>query len=289
MNLRQVCKTLCASTVVFAASAGVAIAAPVVFSDSGALGADILAEVNAFRSALGNNNGVAAIPFSSGRREINWDGGGAVNGTAPQNPFTVFQNARGATFTTPGTGLTQAQPGAGLNSLADQAANATYGTTFATFSPLRLFAPIGSNITDGTFSVPGSGGAIPAVITGFGAVFTDVDLADSTSIEFFSTTGNSLGSFDVPAGPAATPNGSLSFLGVFFDSGELISRIRITTGTDALGPNDNPAAGVDVVVMDDFIYGEPRRLPEPTTLVLLGIGFLGIAGFAMRRRKDRKD
>ena len=35
-------------------------------------------EVDAFRAALGEpNNGNAAGPLASGRREINWDGGGA--------------------------------------------------------------------------------------------------------------------------------------------------------------------------------------------------------------------
>jgi hypothetical protein len=67
--------------------------------------------VDAYRAALGDpNNGNNAGPLAAGRREINWDGGGppVIDGTAPVTPFTVFQNTRGATFTTPGTGLTQA-------------------------------------------------------------------------------------------------------------------------------------------------------------------------------------
>ncbi|MBA3480224.1 MAG: hypothetical protein H0T51_00280, partial [Pirellulales bacterium] len=41
--------------------------------------ASIQPTVDAFRAALGNpNNGNAAGPLAGGRREINWDGGGAV-------------------------------------------------------------------------------------------------------------------------------------------------------------------------------------------------------------------
>src|SRR5262245_12686795 len=88
-----------------------ASALPTVFQSSGANAAALQAGVDAFRAALGNpNNANNAGPLFSGRREINWDGGGppVIDGTAPATPFTVFQNTRGATFTTPGTGLTQA-------------------------------------------------------------------------------------------------------------------------------------------------------------------------------------
>ena len=33
--------------------------------------------------------------------------------------------------------------------------NPTYGTIFSAFSPLRLFSPVGSNITEALFFVPG--------------------------------------------------------------------------------------------------------------------------------------
>jgi len=75
---------------------------------SGANAAAIQAAVDAFRTTLGSPDNLNAPgPLGSGRREINWDGGGATSGTAAVTPFTVFQNTRGATFTTPGIGLTQ--------------------------------------------------------------------------------------------------------------------------------------------------------------------------------------
>jgi hypothetical protein len=119
---------------------------------------------------------------------------------------------------------------------------------------VRLFSPIGSNITDLDFFVPG-GGNIPATTTGFGAVFTDVDLPTSTSLEFFDAQGMSLGLFFAPPS-----NNGLSFVGVVFNAGERVSRVRITSGNVAAGATANDDVTSDVVVMDDFIYGEPAAI-----------------------------
>jgi hypothetical protein len=239
----------------------------VVFSAAGANAGAIQSTVDAYRSALGNpNNGNAAGPLATGRREINWDGGGppTIDGTAPVTPFTVFQNSRGATFTTPGIGLTQAAATGGLLSL--DLINPAYASNFAPFSPNRLFTPLGSNITEGVFSIPSTGGTVLAGVSGFGAVFSDVDIQGSTGIAYFDSLGSLIGEFTVPA---FTGNQTFSFLGIVLGPAEgLISRVVITTGSTALGPSETPT--LDLVVMDDFLYGEPRRLvPEPQVLVLL--------------------
>jgi hypothetical protein len=240
---------------------------PIVFQAAGPDVASIQSTVDAYRAALGGlNNGNNPGPLPSGRREINWDGGGADNTTAPVTPFDVFLDTRGGQFTTPGTGLSQAPPAGGADGgLAVLFNNPTYADIFSTFSELRLFTPVGSNITEAVFFIPGTNGAQPATVRGFGAVFTDVDrpggitpggsldnLIPSTLISYFGVDGTLLFSSVVPASPG---DGSLSFFGIVFDDAR-IAWVRITSGNVAPGPDDE--AKQDIVVMDDFLYGEPQ-------------------------------
>lgn len=245
---------------------------PTVFQAAGPNVASIQSSVDAFRAALGNPiNGNNAGPLTTGRREINWDGAGGADTstTVPVTPFNVFLNTRGSQFTTPGVGLSQAPasggPQGGLASLFN---NPSYATIFSPFSNLRLFTPVGSNITEATFFVPGSNGNIPASVSGFGAVFTDVDQPDgsgpgakhgnrgaSTLVEFFGADGQLLFSSFVPASPG---DGGLSFMGIKFNDARIAS-VRITTGDVAPGPDDDSLN--DIVMMDDFIYGEPQAQP----------------------------
>jgi hypothetical protein len=239
---------------------------PLVFQAAGPDATSIQGAVDAFRASLGDNNGNNPGPSASlkGRREINWDGGNPnlLDTTAPVTPFLVFLNTRGSQFKTPGLGLSQAPPSGGLQGgLAVLFANPSYGKVFKTFSPSRLFTPVGSNITEASFSIPGTNGTALATVRGFGAVFTDVDQeggvgvavnAASTRIEYFDRNGALVFSGLVPASPG---NGSLSFFGIKFDDARIAS-VRITTGNVAPGPNDDQ--GHDIVMMDDFIYGEPQ-------------------------------
>jgi hypothetical protein len=238
---------------------------PVVFQAAGPNIASIQNTVDQYRAALGvTNNGNAPGPLPNGRREINWDGGGSAATAIVGTPFTGFLGNRGALFTTTGTGFVQAP----LAGLADTFHNPTYATIFQPFSPQRLFSPIDSNVTEAQFFVPGGGDApATATTTGFGAIFTDVDLPDgsgpgdkngdrkaSTLIECFGTDGGLIFSSFVPASPG---DGSLSFFGIVFVEAR-IARVRITSGDAAPGPNDDGTH--DIVMMDDFLYGEPQPL-----------------------------
>ena len=240
---------------------------PIIFQAAGPTAESIQSTVDAYRAALGDpNNANNAGPLASGRREINWDGGGSTDTTDPVTPFNVFLNTRGGQFTTLGIGLSQAPPSGGTQGgLEVLFNNPTYGATFSTFSAPRLFTPVGSNLTEAAFFVPGTNGAAPATVRGFGAVFTDVDESDgiaprmrranprgaSTRMEYFDREGRLIFSSFVPASPG---DASLSFFGILFDDAR-IARVRITTGNVAPGPDDGE---VDIVMMDDFFYSEPQ-------------------------------
>ena len=174
--------------------------------------------------------------------------------------FFNINSPRGAVFATPGSSVQVSADGVNPTGspLNFGNINASYAATFATFSAQRLFSPIGSNIVDLTFFVPGSDA--PALTRGFGAVYTDVDVADDTAFEYFDADGYSLGTFFFS--PAYDQG--LSFLGVSFDA-PVVNRVRIRSGNSPLGPNDGGA--IDVAVMDDMIYGEPVAVPEPSALL----------------------
>ena len=76
----------------------------------------------------------------------------------------------------------------------------------------------------------------------------------STLIEYFDKNGRLLFSSSVPASPG---DGSLSFFGIKFDDARIAS-VRITAGNVARGLTT--IAQHDIVMMDDFIYGEPEIL-----------------------------
>lgn len=227
---------------------------------TGVNAAAIQATVDAFRVDLGNpNNGASVGSLGTGRREINWDGvpdADAAPGRFPGDFFNAI-SPRGAVLgggprTTFQVSADAANPAATAIEFGN--INATYPTAFQTFTPERLFTALGSNLTTVRFFIPGSG--TPAGVRGFGSVFTDVDLPGSTRIEYFDDEGELILSRDVLATPG---DGSLSFLGVRVSADDPVAEVRITSGGAALGPNDVTQTGgnPDVVVMDDFIYGEP--------------------------------
>jgi hypothetical protein len=258
-----------------------ALAVAIVRSASGSAAGSVSPTVDIFRADLGGvNNGVGGS-FASGRREINWD---AVPNTfaAPNNLPANFFNAnspRGAVLATPGNGFQVS--GDGVAAMADFAnINPEYAIIFDAFTPSRLFTALGSTITDVTFFLPGT--STPARVNGFGAVFSDVDLANVSSIEYFDAADASLGKFFVPN---VAGSETFSFLGVSFSEGAIVSRVRITSGNQVLSSTNNTT---DLVVMDDFIYGEPQA--QATVIPLPAAAWAGalLLGGVVGRRALRR-
>jgi hypothetical protein len=233
------------------AGAGSSKPKPVIVRGAG----DLAPVIARYQELLGDDNGGVPQSFPTGRREINWD---AVPDDASQPngyPPAFFNaptepRARGAVLSTPGDHL-------GVSADADNAygaavrfgdINPTYVDVFATNSPEKLFSPVGSNVANITFFVPGTD--TPAATRGFGAVYTDVDSKETAAFKFFDTKGKVLGTYAVPKS-----KDGLSFLGVAFPEA-IVGKVQIVYGTNELGPDDSKKN--DVAVMDDFIFGEPQ-------------------------------
>ncbi len=257
-------------------------AAPVfvTFESAGANPAAITPTRDAFRVAIGGGTVAGADgSFGGVRREINWDG--VPDARADPNPlpanFFNVNSPRGVVFSTSGTGfLVSANTG-------NPTSTPTlfgFATDFQTFSAQRLFTAVNSNITDVHFFIPGTANA--TTTSAFGLVFTDVEVAGLTKLEFFDASDVLIYSHNA----LVAGNQGLSFLGATVTDGS-ISRVRITSGQNTIVSNGvlgNPNG--DIVVMDDFLYAEPdRAIPEPSSLALASLGL--VCGWALsRRRRD---
>lgn len=226
---------------------------PVVFTGNDR---DVPAIVEEFRTQLGRDNGGVPERGFTGRREIDWDSIPDED-ASPASLSPDYYNGRTEPFAR-GIRIT-APDGDGVQVSADADNptstpvrfgnfNPTYPLNFETFSAERLMAPIGNNVVDAVFTIPGSPDE-PALVRGFGAVFTHVE-GGGSKIELFAEDGTSLGDYFVPSDAAG-----LSFLGILFDQ-PVIARVRITYGNSPLGPTERD--DVDVTATDDFIYAEPQ-------------------------------
>ncbi len=253
-------------------------AAFVTFESAGTSPAAITPTRDAFRTAVGGGTVAGANgSFGGIRREINWDGVPdtfADPNLLPANFFNA-NSPRGAVFSTPGTGfLVSANAGLTTPPLFG------FPNDFAAFSPQRIFTAVNSNITDVTFFLPGT--STPATTSAFAAIFTDVETADTSSIQFFDQANTLIYSRDV----LTDGNQGQSFLGAVAGNGEQIARVRITSGVNTIlsdgtlgNPND------DVVAMDDFLFAEPTAAPEPSTLGILALALVAFIQLPARRHR----
>jgi hypothetical protein len=252
----------------------------VIYLATGETASDIglTTRVDEFRAALGTLNPPASGSVGSGRREINWDGIPHALSDPNNLPSNFFNSnsPRGVVLTTPGTGFAVSAAVGNIYS-----APPGFGTSIKPFSAQRMFTALGSTITDINLFIPGSSTA--AVSRGFGVMFTGVDLGDVTSLEFFDDNNLQLARL-IASGDIS--NHPFSFMGAAFEDA-IIRRVRITSGTQVLTAG-SPQNGL--VLMDDFIFGEPiaavptDTVPEPATLTLAA---LGLVAMRLGRRRAR--
>jgi hypothetical protein len=235
-----------------------AFASAVIRVGAGANGAAIQTAVDQFRTDLGGvNNGVGGS-FISGRREINWDGVADSFSEPNALPFNFFNvnSPRGLVFHSIANigGNHQFRVSASAASgTAVRFGNidASYSTIFQTFSSEKLFQARFANEIEILFFIPGTN--IPATVGGFGAVFCDVD-SSNTFIEYYDLAGTKISGSSLNV----ASNG-LSFIGTSFNAGERVAKVIVRLGNANLqAGNIDGTNSIDVVAMDDFIYGEPR-------------------------------
>lgn len=213
---------------------------------------DINPKLNEFRSLLGDV--INTTPGqTAGRREINWDGVPDIYTT--QNLPSDFFNpvAAGSTPALQRGLIYSPEVSARISTNAFADLEPSNSNEFSSFSGSKTFSAVSSNLWNVDFEVAGQ--RVAASVKGFGAVFSDVDDPGSTTIEYFSGS-RSLGVFKVPV----RTSGTHSFLGVYFPH-EKVTRVRFKQGSTVIanGIKDISSGGTqDLVVMDDFLYDEPR-------------------------------
>jgi hypothetical protein len=259
--------------------AGTLQASQIFFGTNG----EVTNSVNQFRTALGGGNTPAAGGLFGGvRREINWDG--VPNSVADPNTMPGnFFSGRGVVFSTNGTGFTNSanagQPTPALFESFDGSGQGNGTYNFTAFSQQRIFSILGSNTMTVDFFLPGTNTA--SFTRGFGAIFSCAD-----TVSFCS---GGLSAKDAQGAVIESTNfqtissSGLVFAAILATGDERIARIDITSGTGILGTQHGPQN--QVVVMDDFIFGEVgvSGVPEPSTYALFGTGLL-LVGWWRRRR-----
>lgn len=253
-----------------------------VFEDIGATPDDIRDTVDAFRDALGPNNGNSPVNGDpNGRRQINWDA--LPDGLSDPNlfPGDFFNGdsaprARGIEFEATGT-----TTGFLVSSTESSGVPPAFGFErfLPTFSDERLFAPVGGSTFDINFFDP-SDQTTRATVRGFGAVFSGLDFPDTVQMQFLNLADEIIGSIN----PLGNEDFDLTFAGALFDTPE-IATVRMIGGNRFLDENGRFAGGIgDGFVFDDFIFGEPiaAQVSAPATLSILLFGMFAL----VRMRKN---
>ena len=109
------------------------------------------------------------------------------------------QFREGALFEMPGPGFEVSASASSGNPVQFGNLNSGYPSIFEPFSQEKLFTAIGSNIVDVIFVLPGTD--TPGLTNGFASVFSDVDLGNTTSIQYYGASNQPLAEdFALPGG-----------------------------------------------------------------------------------------
>ncbi|HZY89958.1 MAG TPA: hypothetical protein VFE78_34365, partial [Gemmataceae bacterium] len=250
-----------------------------VFDASGAT--NTAATLASFEAAVGGSKNTAAAPQNGGFRTITWDGV-KVDGTdaaaGPHSTIPISPNVVGIPldrFQGSGVYFGAIYAVSGSDSSGDTFVSVNPGTAglFPAFSKPNTFAMLNDNGIDFKFVAPSATNStiVSASSRGFGAVFINVELADTT-IQYFN--GNNLLDTElVPIGGKGQP----SFAGALFKD-PVVTRVVLTLGTDVIfsfdgttaapGPQaDNPGAGHNLVATDDWAFAEPVPTPDGLPIV----------------------
>ena len=209
-----------------------------VFSDSGANASDIADTVDAFRDALGQLNPNEPVNVGSGRRQINWDA--APDSISAPNFFPGDFFNFSASPSSPRDRIFDSRNWIPIERDGRQRA----GRRLCKYQcPVRRNLRVIQSrtavlhrwtaLSRKSCSLTRPTRQPQPTTHGFGMVFSDVDYANTTSIELFDVNDDSIGLY-YAENYAGQANEHFSFLGISLDESR-IARARITTGTTALG------------------------------------------------------
>ena len=221
-----------------------------------------------YRTLLGGvNNGNSIEILPTGHRQINWD--------APIVPFNmppdffVRNITRGQNSRSSNNMFVVSNPVNntvnGPDNLFDSI-NKDVAANLQAFTQKRLFALLGSTTIYIEFSVPGAPFTSRATVQGFGSVFVDVNEENLTNMIFYAKSGCVIAEEYVPSFA-----GGLSFVGGYSNDPNFpIYTVEMELGSKALDDDKSKSCfatffrsekkNKDVVVMDDFIYSEPKAV-----------------------------
>lgn len=158
--------------------------------------------------------------------------------------------------------------------------NANYPENFPFFSPQINFKYKEDDGQPNVFRLADL--KTPGAISGFGVIFTDVERANASGLEFLDSEGNEIDTVYATPGP----NGGQQFLGVIY-SKPVVAEVDVLMGQkgDEFGEVEDLTNGgsADVVVVDDFVFqAATTAIPEIDAVHFGPTGALKVSGLGFQ-------